>query len=71
MEQFEAPMPESFVAVCDRFLKLSAKCVCNINEQITSLNRKFSSFYLKHGKQAALSLILLVTFDVKNATLPQ
>ena len=48
-------MAESFVAVCDMFLS----CLQNVRV----------IFYLKHGKQAALSLILLVTFDVTNVTL--
>ena len=53
-------MAECFVAVCDLFLS----CLQNVR---VILMKKFSSFYLKHDKQAALSLILLVTFDV---TLP-
>ena len=63
------PMAESFVAIYDILLKshnLSAKFGHNFNENIIYLTRKFSPFYLKHGKQDALPLILLITFDVTN-----
>ena len=60
-------MVRSFVADCDMFIScLQNVCVILMNK----FKQEFSSFYLKHGKQAVLSLILLVSFDVTNVTLP-
>ena len=66
---YQNPMAENFVAVCDILLKfhnLSVKFVYKFNEKIIHQTRNFLSFYLNHNKHDALSLTLIIIFDVTN-----